>query len=485
MKIVLLPLDERPCNSLFPKELPLSSDILLVLPPLELLSKMKKVCDIDKLHAWLINECKDADYALIALDTLLYGGIVPSRLHHETIDTLRKRSELLRVLKQNNPNIKIFVNELIMRTPCYSNSIEEPDYFDICGRELWEYGYYLDKSLQNLLSKEEQEKMNNLYNSLPKEHLKDLMDRREINKQATINNLKYILEGVIDYFIIPQDDCAPFGFTSIDRRAIKEFLIENKLENKVLMYPGADEAGLVLISKTLNDYYQKKPKVFIKYSYEDSKDFIPEFEDRPIDISLSEHLIIAGAERTYKHEESDMVLAVNVPNKEDKLLDFVNFMVKSKNDNKVVGVSDVKYCNRGDLDLFKKLHEQDLLSNIDAYAGWNTSSNSTGTVIANMMAFFYSKDEEKKKISLFSRYIEDVFYMVEVRNEIFELIKKANVEGYTSDNLKWGEKDLKVFAISRFIDLSKKYDLNKVYKCQAIDVYFPWNRTFEIGVIVK
>lgn len=485
MKIVLLPLDERPCNSLFPKELPLSHDIVLVLPPLELLSKMKKTCDIAKLHEWLINECKDADYALIALDTLLYGGIVPSRLHHETLETLQKRSEVLHVLKQNNPKIKIFVNELIMRTPCYSNSIEEPDYFDVCGRELWEYGYYLDKSLQNLLTNAEQEKMDALYESLPKDHLKDLMDRREINKQATLNNLKYILEGVIDYFIIPQDDCAPFGFTSIDRRAIRKFLVENQLANKVLMYPGADEAGLVLISKTLNDYYKKMPKVYIKYSYEDSKNFIPEFEDRPVDISLSEHLIIAGAERTYDYDSADMVLAVNVPNKEDKLLDFVNFLVISKNDNKVVGLSDVSYCNRGDLALFEKLYEKDMLGTIDAYAGWNTSSNSTGTVIANMMAYFYSKDDEKKNLSLVSRYIEDVFYMGEVRNSVAELVKEAGVEEFTTDNLEWGKKELMTFVTSRFEDLSKKYELNKVYNAHEIKVYFPWNRIFEIGLLVK
>ena len=105
MKIVFLPLDERPCNYIYPQELPLSEKISLILPPSNLMSNKKQVCDIDLLHRWLINECKDADYALLSLDTLLYGGIIPSRLHHDDFETLTKRSAILEQIKKNNPHI--------------------------------------------------------------------------------------------------------------------------------------------------------------------------------------------------------------------------------------------------------------------------------------------------------------------------------------------------------------------------------------------
>ena len=482
MKIVLLPLDERPCNYIYPQELPLSEKISLVLPPKELMSNKKEVCDIDLLHKWLINECKDADYALLSLDTLLYGGIVPSRLHHDDFETLTKRSAVLEQIKKNNHKIKIFVNELIMRTPCYSNATEEPDYFDDYGRELWEYGYYLDKEMQNVISEVEQKKKEELKRLIPNKYLEDLMNRRQINKEVIIHNLKYLLNGTIDDFIIPQDDCAPYGFTSIDRREINEFLVNNNLDKKVVMYPGADEAGLVLISKTLNDYHKKTLKVFVKYTDEKMKQTIPPFEDRPIDTTISQHIQNARMERINDARDADLVLCVNLYDEEknDKLASFIDFIKEQKEAGKTIGVADVIYTNRGDMKLFKKLHEEHMLTMVDAYAGWNTSSNTLGTTIANTVAYYYSKKD--KYYSLFARYLEDIFYMGEVRDMLNE---KASADKLSIENL--------VPELYEFVQLAKSeleksielYDLRDIYNYHSLDVYFPWRRTFEIGLIIK
>ena len=40
--------------------------------------------DLDKLASFLRKECKDADGLILSVDTLLYGGLIPSRIHHET-----------------------------------------------------------------------------------------------------------------------------------------------------------------------------------------------------------------------------------------------------------------------------------------------------------------------------------------------------------------------------------------------------------------
>ena len=106
------------------------------------------------------------------------------------------------VLKEINPNIKIFANELIMRTPSYSLSDEEPDYFDICGRELWQYGVYLDLEERGLIKEEEIVEFNKLKETINPQYLSDLMNRREINKQAIYNTLNLYKDGVIDYWAI-------------------------------------------------------------------------------------------------------------------------------------------------------------------------------------------------------------------------------------------------------------------------------------------
>ena len=136
MKIVVIPLDERPCNYNYLLELPLPSEVTLVLPPKEILSNKKTVKDLDKISEWLVNESIDADYLVLSFDTLLYGGIIPSRIHHKNIDEIIRHSEVLKDLKNKNPNIKIFANELIMRCPAYNCADEEPEYFDYCGYDI-------------------------------------------------------------------------------------------------------------------------------------------------------------------------------------------------------------------------------------------------------------------------------------------------------------------------------------------------------------
>lgn len=485
MKMVLLPLDERPCNYFYPTYLPLSKEITLVMPPRSILSKKKVVADIEKIHEWLINECKDADYALLSLDTLLYGGIVPSRLHHDSLDTLINRSKTIKRIKEVNPNIKIFVNELIMRTPSYSNSTEEPDYFDEYGKELWEYGTLLDKKHLGIITLNELTKMNELLDFIPHEYIKDLMNRRDINKKATINNLRYLLDNSIDYFIIPQDDCAPYGFTSIDRREINDFLTFNKLNDKVITYPGADEAGMVLISYALNDYYQKELKVYVKYVDESLKERIPDYEDRPLDKSISEHIFISKMKRTYDYDESDLVLLINLYSEND-LEETMEFIKQVKNDKKIIGIADVLTTNRGDIKLFKALNSHKLLNKIDSYAGWNTSSNTMGTTISNMVSYYYSRDDKKKGYSLLIRYLEDVFYMGIIRDELNKMIyKKASLMNISIEQVNDYKETLIDICEIKLNEYANTYDLKEVYNYNHFEVDFPWNRTFETELIIK
>ena len=123
-RIVMLPLDERPCNFNYPGMMP-KTDCELVLPPKEIMGKKKVAGDSEKIAEWLLSNVKDADAMVLSLDTLVYGGIVPSRLHHETSDELMKRADLIKKLRELNPSMKLYVFGLIMRCPKYSSSDEE------------------------------------------------------------------------------------------------------------------------------------------------------------------------------------------------------------------------------------------------------------------------------------------------------------------------------------------------------------------------
>ena len=142
-KIVFLPLDERPCTFDYPRYLAnIATDINFVSVPKNLMGEYKKPGNIKEIDNFLLKECKDASIAIIAIDSLLYGGIVPSRLHYYDEDTLIKRLEILKEIKKINPGIKIFAYHLIMRCPSYSSDSEEPPYYALCGYQIHMLGKY-------------------------------------------------------------------------------------------------------------------------------------------------------------------------------------------------------------------------------------------------------------------------------------------------------------------------------------------------------
>lgn len=493
MKIVLVPIDERPCNHYYPQILPLDEEVKIVVPPYELMSKRKTVCDVSKVSKWLLEETKDADYACISLDTLCYGGIIPSRIHHEKLEDILKRSDVIREIRNQNPKIKIFVNELIMRCPAYSNAFEEPDYFDDCGREINRIGVYMDKERCGILTEEEKSEYAQLRENVKKEYLDDLLTRRAINKQAIIYNLSLAKDGIIDFFSIPQDDCAPYGYTHMDVTEIKNYIDENKLEN-VMMYPGADEVGLDLISRAICDYFAYSPRVFINYADSNAMDKIPEFEDRPVDLTINLHIQVAGCRRVNSLTEADIVYLINCGSEfldsthPDKLkslenrdiLKNQNIINVAKSESKVVCIADIAYTNEGDLFVLTKLQEKKIFNKVDAYAGWNTCSNTLGTATCDAICNFFFKNTAKAHYFLISRYIEDFLYMGIARKELIKYIKEKNDPKTTIDNFGAYEKEYENFVKNRLLELVDKYNLRSICDFKDIEVTFPWHRTFEI-----
>ena len=74
-KIVYLPLDERPCNALFPVRL--FGDALDIAVP-SVLGRKKQAAAWEDLRSFLDRETPGADGLILSMDMLLYGGLVPS-----------------------------------------------------------------------------------------------------------------------------------------------------------------------------------------------------------------------------------------------------------------------------------------------------------------------------------------------------------------------------------------------------------------------
>jgi len=106
MKIALIPIDNRPvCYSLPKQIIDCTNDYQLFLPDRKLLGDLEKIADIDEIFEWLKN-LEDIDYIVLSLDTLAYGGLIPSRRSPETFEDIKLRLQKLKnILKQKNAKI--------------------------------------------------------------------------------------------------------------------------------------------------------------------------------------------------------------------------------------------------------------------------------------------------------------------------------------------------------------------------------------------
>jgi hypothetical protein len=492
MKIVYIPLDERPCNYAFAQQIAAGTPVQLIVPEKGILGDKKMPANIGALEQFLKAECAQADACVLSLDMLLYGGIIPSRLHHLQEDELVGRLKMVRELKRNNPALKIFAFALIMRCPGYSSADEEPDYYETCGREIFLTGQIKHKLALGLISPEAAAATLQEYANKTGPYLEDFENRRRINR----NILEKILTEYRDCFevlVIPQDDSSAYGYTTVDREYLKQAVAQTGRE-EIPMYPGADEVGMSLLANAACSLMGRRPGVKLVYAHEDSPNMVPLYEDRPVGKTIPVLLNTSGCGITT--EDPDITLYLNypahtpvevwqAPSEGYKLRDLDGFcdqIAADVREGRLAAVADCAYCNGGDAELVQMLSQRISLTDVAAYAGWNTSSNTLGTVACQaVFAWLFGKN---RQLELFTaqRLYEDVGYCGHVRREVTALIEPMGF-GYFDAGERNGavaklvRQRLEAYMKDLLPQIAEKYTVDR---CQM-----PWKRMFEVDLTLK
>lgn len=128
-----------------------------------------------------------ADAAVLSTDTLIYGGLVDSRKHNESLTTLMARENRIRALHAQYPKIPIYGFGTIMRTPYASSGGVEPYYYSKYGNDLYRLSGLQDKMDAGKITPDETAELLSLKLSIPSEYLQDWFKRR--TKNNTINRM--------------------------------------------------------------------------------------------------------------------------------------------------------------------------------------------------------------------------------------------------------------------------------------------------------
>ncbi len=486
-KLLYLPLDERPCNYAFAAQIARETPVELLIPGKNLLGDKKKPADISGLEQFLLSN-GNADACVLSLDMLLYGGIIPSRLHQAPLETLLRRLQVLKTMKARNPRLRLYGFALIMRCPRYSSSDEEPDYYETCGLEIFQTGQCKHRMALGLISPEEGEERLRQISEKTGEHLADFERRRSVNLQV----LKILLTEyyhLFDGFVIPQDDSAPYGYTTMDREALQAPGFP-----QVPMYPGADEVGMSLMCRAVCDLEGRHPRICCHFAHPDGPQVIPLYEDRPVGKTLPVQLQVAGC--TIAEGEGDIELYLNYPSCDPvevwqeptagylhrDLPAFCDAIKASVSSGRVTALADGAYCNGGDRECLQMLAERIDLMELSAYAGWNTSSNTLGTVICQAVFVWLFGRSESQSLFLAQRLYEDVGYCGHVRRAVTEQLGPLGYNYFDA-----GQRDgavaqmvqakLEAFMETNFPEIARRY---RIDRCQL-----PWKRMFEVDLTLR
>ena len=503
-KIIFIPHDDRPISYHQTVEVVESAGYELLLPPKEFLNSATDMGHPEELWQWLRENAPKARSAIIASDSLLYGGLIPSRKHEVSQEALSERLDNFKKLRRANRKLHIYVFDSLMRTPSqgYVGNIEEPVYYEKYGADIFKYSSLLDKGEMEVLSQKERLELQAVEKAIPEEFRKDWFGRRQKNLAATKRLMDMTKDGVIDYLILGRDDNAPLCQTHKENREILAYAEKKKLPtSKFQSLPGIDEFNLLLLNRAINDLTGQAPTVCVRYGLGAGGDTVPAFSDEKISDSLEAALEIVGGAKTYNPKRADLLLLVNTeregrtlfthnatPTEADFVPDlaadrstraFAQMVEDALAEGYPVGVADIKYANGADNALLHMLEQKNLLFRLQSYSGWNTATNSAGFALgAGLLARKMGDDEREHLLAM--RYLDDWAFQANARSQVgTELVRNFGTYAYY-----YKLEDKQDFAERRSAELMREFAKAHMPQVSTdFTVKLPWLRMFECDVI--
>jgi len=510
LTVALLPLDDRPCNRQFPILLGPVAGARVLVPPKGLLGRFMRPGKPDDCAAWLRDAARDTDAAIVGVDMLAYGGIVAGRSASAPLRDALKRVNALRRLGRTRPNLPILAVSLIRRL---GTTVASPETAQVHA----DLVRFSELSVQPRLAAELQA----VRRRLPGQALDEYLASRRRNHQVNRAAIALVAEGVIDYLVLAQEDALPVGPHIAEQQALRVQARALGVAHRVAIHPGADEAGMTLLSRAVCARHGWRPRVAPVYSRPGGAETVALFEDRPIWRTVRGHIAAIGGVACREHphptlplagggagaDNADIELLVHTPRGPQTYpgtsppqappVAFVRRVARAAQAGRAA-VADVAYCNGADPELAAALLEVGAFADLAAYAGWNTAGNTLGTALAHAalrrigIASATGPERAGRDLShatfLLHRLADDCRYQSQVRREAQALAQRLGASPY---RLGRHGAVVEEFVRERLTALCRE-DFERAFRGRAIgsglrldgvgriEVRLPWGRLFEV-----
>ncbi|MGE5592920.1 MAG: DUF4127 family protein [Betaproteobacteria bacterium] len=404
MKIGFVPLDDRPCTREFAGAVARIAGEDLVTPPAWLLGHFLTPGSPEGVISWLREMGPELDMLVASIDMLAYGGLIASRSPEPGYGTARERVTALASIKNAKPCLHILAFNVLMRLSVTC--------FDATSARHWEMVHRLnileDKASLGLCSEAELAEKDRLSANVPAEVLARYRQARARNHAINLFSLDLVNAGVIDFLSFCQEDAHVFGPHRTEHKVLRDRVRALGLSDRVKIYAGTDEAGMLLVARAINECRGLVPRFGFLYTPPGAERNVALFEDRPIEENIRLQVSVAGGEVASPDaslRELDCLCLVNCPRSPDadegghsgapsgdgsgnggSRSDALERLRSAIEAGVPAAVLDIARPNGAD-----QAFMADLLNNVDVarlagYSAWNTAGNSVGTVVAVLAA---------------------------------------------------------------------------------------------------
>jgi len=491
-RLLFVPLDDRPATRETVLDLlPLTWGAWAT-PPKDVLGHGRQPADLEGLWRWVEREAASGDPMIASSEVLLHGGLVPSRLSIDSMDALWRRLDRLRRLATRVP---LYLSAVNPRIPT-GGSQEEPGYWDVYGAALRDYSAHLDAGEQSGADAMVQQALESL-SDVPAAVVDDLLRRR---RRQLVINLELVLltaRGELRALLIGQDDAEQFGLTRADLAVLRRFR-KSVNSQRVHLSAGADELGARLLARVVNDEAGRQPRVTVRYTFPEARRSVPRYEHAPLEETVAAHLDAAGCIIT--DEAPDLLIWVHnfagVQQRESidqrgappaPIRTVTAALAEAAARGITCGCADVRFANGADDALVRSLLAREDFSGLAGYAGWNTCSNSLGTVIAQAVLAFHARAHltpvrfrQVRRRYLTRRLLDDWGYQTVVRPYLAREVVPA-LHGDPS-HLGSAAGAVRDAALERFREHVVPPVEHGLGGPALAGLSFPWDRLFEIDV---
>jgi hypothetical protein len=422
-----------------------------------------------------------------------------------------------------------------MRIPSYNSDFEEPWYWATYGRSLYEYSFHTSR-YRALHNESDADAAAAAAALVPAGVRSKFLWRRSRNFNGSMDLLQIVRDSPRGAWpttlYVTLDDGGTYGLNVDEAATLASFANTSGLSSdRVKFYQGADEVGAVMLARLAVDdntarqpagrvTAPRRPLARVVWRVPNATVLTPAYESQRVARTVRLQLEAAGAAVAMAADDDpDLLFLVNNfetapqleasqqsphPTSDYSTLGAVLATGSTDLNSTAIAIADVRYANGADSSLVGWMGDSVALQTLQgryAYAGWNTDSNSVGCAAANGVLLALAAMQQGADTSSRAAMTEGG------AAARFTLLRLAEDYGYQSiarpllqqwlgaSGVAWDAlgSDPVLYEGIAFGPISQAANqLSAALRLTSADgnaslasVWFPWNRTFEVGLALS